>query len=166
MEGIKIKNGRFQILVLILCLASAFQSCNFNNVVNEKIDIPDYVWKSDFVLSYELRIPETDKYSISYDVRYGVQYPYRNVYISYELLDSTGEAIDEGLQNLTLFEEKTGKPLGDGLGDIFDYNFLAFEELEMDQGLYTLKIHHLMREEELPFVMSFGIQVRKAEIVQ
>ena len=58
------------------------------------------------------------------------------------------------------FDKKTGKPLGDGLGDLFDRSISIFENQQFSYvGDYTFKVKQFMRMEYLPGVHSFGLKV-------
>lgn len=144
----------------MICL----QACELDIVYNSYIDIEDYVWKSDKTLIFNIEIDDSSSigFDVFYDLRYGIQYPYKNLFISYALKDSTGKIVDEGMQNLLLFEDKTGRPKGDGLGDIFDYEFNAFKQLDLSQKKYSLEINQYMREQDLPYIMSLGVKIKKS----
>lgn len=150
-------------LVVLSFILIGFSSCSFDNEYNSYADIPDYTWESKESLVYDIEIDEPGhkKFDLYYDIRYGLQYPFRNLYIVYSLSDTLGNPIKEGRQNLLLFEDKTGRPKGDGLGDIFDYEFLSLEGIELPHGKYKLSVSQIMRQEKLPYIMSFGIKIKE-----
>jgi gliding motility-associated lipoprotein GldH len=68
------------------------------------------------------------------------------------------------MQELILFDKKTGQPLGDGLGDLFDRQVLIFNDYQFAAaGTYSFKLKQFMRMKELPGIMSFGLKVEKTE---
>ena len=52
-------------------------------------------------------------------IRYSNRYRFQNLYVTRILEDRRGRKLDSTLVNLQMFDEKTGRPLGSGLGDIF-----------------------------------------------
>ena len=61
-----------------------------------------------------------------------------------------------------LFDQKTGKPLGDGLGDIYDHKVISSRSFMFPtKGKYTIKLKQYMRQDPLPYIMSMGVSVEK-----
>jgi gliding motility-associated lipoprotein GldH len=83
--------------------------------------------------------------------------------VQYTLEDSTGNVQSKALQNMDLFDPVTGKPLGEGLGDIFDHRILAISNHHFQQpGQYRFKIQQYMRQDSLPLILSIGLRVEIA----
>jgi gliding motility-associated lipoprotein GldH len=61
---------------------------------------------------------------------------------------------------MDLFDATSGKPLGDGLGDIFDHRILALSDYRFETaGTYRFKIEQYMRQDTLPMILSMGLRV-------
>jgi gliding motility-associated lipoprotein GldH len=102
-------------------------------------------------------------YNIYYNIRNAAGYPYYNLYITYYLSDNAGKILTSRLQELTLMDPQTGKPLGDGMGDIFDHRILSVGNYRFPRpGTYTFKVKQYMRKDPLPGIMSVGVRVEKA----
>ena len=57
-------------------------------------------------------------------------------------------------------DEKTGKPMGDGLGDLFDHKIIALKNYRFPRaGKYTFKVRQYMRQDPLPAILSMGVSV-------
>jgi gliding motility-associated lipoprotein GldH len=121
-------------------------------------------WYIDTVPAFTFTIEDINTpYNIYYNVRNANSYPYYNLYLTYYLMDEQGKQISARLQELTLLDPKTGKPLGDGLGDIFDHRIIALQNYKFPKpGKYTMKVKQYMRQDPLPAIMSVGIRVEKA----
>ncbi|RJE71814.1 gliding motility lipoprotein GldH [Reichenbachiella sp. MSK19-1] len=157
---------RRHLLVLASVIASlTFYSCSNDMVIDQNHDITAGVWHVDSLAAFTFDVLDTTStYDLSYNVRHAVDYPFYNLYVTYYLEDSTTEILDTKLQELILFDRKTGKPLGTGIGDLFDREILIFEELKFDRvGEHTFKIKQFMRMEELPGIMSFGLKVKPSK---
>ncbi|PIB36789.1 hypothetical protein BFP72_15960 [Reichenbachiella sp. 5M10] len=141
-------------------------SCTDDVVINQNQDISQGIWHVDSLASFTFEIPDsTNQYNISYHVRNAVNYPFYNLYVTYYLEDSAANILDSKLQELILFDKKSGQPLGEGMGDLFDNEILVFKNKKFDySGTYTFKIKQFMRMEELPGIMSFGLKVQQTEL--
>ncbi|WP_422361159.1 gliding motility lipoprotein GldH [Reichenbachiella sp.] len=140
-------------------------ACGSNTVIDEQSDIKEGLWHLDSLVAFQFEIEDTTStYQIQYNVRYAVDYPYYNLFLKYYLEDSAGEMLSSELQELILFDKKTGEPLGEGLGDLFDRGVPVFEDQKFPYaGVYTFKVKQFMRMEELPGILSFGLKVQKPE---
>ncbi len=128
-------------------------------------DIPDGMWYIDNTPTFKVEISDTtQKYNVYYLVRNSLQYPYYNLYISKKIKDPTGLEISNRMDELFMTNEITGKPYGKGLGDLFDHKIMILGNHTFEkQGIYEFKFTQFMRQNPLPFVLSMGISVEKAE---
>lgn len=159
-----------------LALVLALNACDEQRVYEKNTDIPDNAWHKDSVVHFQVPIPQADvPYNIYYNVRNALSYPAQNLYLQLEIADSTGRVIMSDLNNIELFDRQTGKPYGDGLGDIFDHQIPVYTDFQFPHpGTYDVRIQHKMRETDkrvmqgnfLPFIMSVGVRVEKAGAVQ
>lgn len=155
---IKIRNIGYFLLVAI---GTLLLGCDTNATFKDHEDIEDGLWYVKNEPTFTFEITDTTKaYNIYYLVRNGIQYPYYNLYVKRFLLNDKKKIINEALNELILMDEKTGKPLGDGLGDLFDHKIIALKNYHFPhQGKYTFKVRQYMRQDPLPAIMSMGISV-------
>ena len=143
----------------ILIFIAILSSCGNSATYEEYKKLDNNIWHKDSVLTYDFDLPENADYNISLDIRHAYQYPFSNLYLKYQLAEN-GTKIDDALVNIDLFNRKTGKPLGNGLGDIFDYQVLILPKKPLKKGSkYQIRIHQFMRMEQLPMIMSLGVSV-------
>lgn len=147
---------------LLLCVWLA--GCETNTVYSEYEDIEEGKWYVNQAPVFTFRIEDANQpYNIYYNLRNALSYPYYNLYLTRYLSDSTGKVIESRLDELILMDPKTGKPNGDGLGDIFDHKVLIKQNYRFPKpGQYTIRIKQYMRQNPLPDVLSVGISVEKA----
>ncbi|MEO9849661.1 MAG: gliding motility lipoprotein GldH [Reichenbachiella sp.] len=152
-------------ILVMASLALTMASCNSNIVIDEQSDIQEGLWHLDSLVAFEFDIEDTASiYQIQYNVRYAVNYPYYNLFLKYYLEDSTGEILSSELQELILFDKKTGEPIGEGLGDLFDRTVPIFKDQKFSStGQYSFKVKQFMRMEQLPGILSFGVKIEKPE---
>ncbi len=151
-----------KILFLLGILATCW-ACDKTRVYEQYHDIPNHQWYIDSVQTFSFTIEDTSvPYNIYYNVRNSVAYPYYNLFVTYYLLDPKKKQLQSNLQELLLMDSQTGKPLGDGLGDLFDHQVISISSYRFPvKGTYTFQIKQYMRKDPLPEIMSVGIRVEK-----
>jgi gliding motility-associated lipoprotein GldH len=153
-----IKNIFLGLLVLLSTLA-----CSNQDGIKEIRDLKDYTWPIAKAEVFEIEIKDISKpYTFRYLIRNATQYPYYNLYLSQKLLDPSGTAIKNTTDEIILFDVKTGKPLGDGLGDMFDHKKIvpSLKRVMFTlPGKYKWVIKHNMRPDPLMGIMSIGAEV-------
>ncbi|MBA4850983.1 gliding motility lipoprotein GldH [Emticicia sp. BO119] len=149
------------IIGFVLCL-SVF-GCDSNAIYKSFIDFKDTNWYIKDVPSFTFEVKdETIPYDIYLLVRNASQYPYNNLYVTRYIYGPDNKLINKRLEQVILFEPKTGKPLGKGLGDIWDSKVLSSHGYKFPKkGKYTIKLQQYMRQDPLPFIMSIGLSVEK-----
>ena len=161
--------NRIKVAAFALLFFLGLYACDENRVYEKNKDIPDQAWHKDSVLIFDVNIKEPGiPYHIYYNIRNAVSYPTQNLYLRIDIQDSAGRTLTSDLNNIELFNPKTGKPYGDGLGDIFDHRIKVLDGFIFpDSGAYKVEIQHRMRENvmvknRLPDILSVGIRVEKA----
>ena len=151
-------------ILFVLAISALCFACDPDRVYEQNHTIPNNQWYIDSIPSFTFTIDDIKTpYTIYYNVRNANSYPYYNLYLTYYLLDAEGNQLSARLQELTLLDPKTGKPLGNGLGDIFDHQIVALPNYRFPKaGTYTIKLKQYMRQDPLPAIMSVGIRVEKA----
>jgi gliding motility-associated lipoprotein GldH len=144
-------------------MISIFFACERSTDFKEIRDFRGNEWKSVNKQVFEFNIEDTLKtYTFNYLLRNTVSYPFFNIYLSQSLIDPDGKQISNSMDEIILFNEKTGKPYGDGLGDIFDNRVAApkLNNLKLSKkGKYKWSITHNMRPDPLTGIMSIGVEV-------
>lgn len=167
MSGKKIsKSSSFLMLKNLVFLFTFFvlASCNSDSIYEENVDFDDKVWVANDTLNFTFRVENSNEnYNVYYNVRNTITYPFQNLYINYTLENQTGDTLAQDLVNMTLFDPKTGKPFGKGLGDIFSHQFEIMSQYQFpDTGVYQIKLNQFMRRDSLPEILSIGISVKDA----
>ncbi|WP_428667295.1 gliding motility lipoprotein GldH [Runella sp.] len=149
--------------LLVLSLLITIAGCDSNSEYKDHEDIEDGQWYVKNEPSFTFEITDTTQtYNVYYLVRNSIGYPYYNLYVKRFLLNDRKKIINEALNELILMDEKSGKPLGDGLGDLFDHKIMALKSYRFPRkGKYTFKIRQYMRQDPLPEILSMGISVEK-----
>jgi gliding motility-associated lipoprotein GldH len=150
---------------LFLILFSTFiWSCS-DSVFEKKIDFKEGYWLWKEPVSIPFEITDAGKsYDLSFFVRNSIDYEFQNLYIQYYLEDSAGNVLTEKLHNLVIFDPKTGKPLGEGLGDTYDIErtFLPAYTFSKE-GNYNLRFDQFMRQDTLKNIQAIGFKITESK---
>ncbi|QJW87904.1 gliding motility lipoprotein GldH [Spirosoma taeanense] len=151
-------------LGLLISLVLLTLGCETNTVYNEYTDIEDGKWYIKNAPSFTFEIKDASvPYNIYYNLRNSLSYGYYNLYLTRYLRDSSGRQLESRLDELILMDPKSGKPNGEGLGDLFDHKFLMKRNYRFPKpGKYTMEIRQYMRQDPLLNILSVGIAVEKA----
>lgn len=156
-----------KILLFLVSLSLLFFSCDSNRIAEDNKDIKNY-WKGDSTASFDFEIEDSSiDYNVFFSVRNGVEFPHSNLYFKYALKDSIGKTIESELVNFQLFNVKTGYPLGNGVGDIFEHQYELLTKYQFTApGTYHVSFQQYMRYDSLPEIYSVGFRVEKTIIQQ
>lgn len=153
----------FFVISSIILSSLLLNSCDSKRQFEDYHDFKDAYWHKDSVQSFTFEIEDASmKYDILAQVRNTPQYPFYNLYYQYCLTDDNGDTIKNELKEVLLFHSKTGEPLGNGLGDLFDNSSLSHQGITFpNSGKYTATFRQMMRMDSLPFILSVGCRVEK-----
>jgi gliding motility-associated lipoprotein GldH len=111
------------LMLFIVILLMGISSCSEDVAFQETVDL-EGKWPANKKLIFEFDIDDTaSNYMLIYTIRNSIDYPYYNLYVKYSIKDTLGRKIDENLQELMLMDKKTGRPLGQGFGQMNDHSF-------------------------------------------
>lgn len=139
--------------------------CDTNAIYKEYTDFEDGKWYIKDAPSFTFEVEDASiPYNIYYNLRNSLSYGYYNLYLTRYLRDASGKELESRLDELLLMDPKTGKPNGDGLGDLFDHKVLMKRNYRFPKpGKYTLQIRQYMRQDPLLNILSVGVTVEKAQ---
>jgi gliding motility-associated lipoprotein GldH len=165
-ETTKMNSTKFFAILLGGLMAVSLISCDKTRVYDKMQDLDSSVWNDKQVLEFPIEIKNAElPYVISYTIRYDNEYPYYNLYINRELLDSAGVLLNKKMQGMDLFRATTGVPYGDGMGAKKDYQIISEQNVRFPYpGKYTIKLHQYMRIERLPGLSAVGVRIDLQEV--
>jgi gliding motility-associated lipoprotein GldH len=144
---------------------AGFLACDSNRISENNYDINKF-WQADSVITFSVAITDIAlDYNLFFSVRNGVEFPHSNLYFKYALKDSVGNLLESELINIPLFNTKTGYPLGNGVGDIFEHQYELLSKYRFNNtGRYQLSFQQYMRYDSLPEIYSVGYRVEKTAV--
>jgi gliding motility-associated lipoprotein GldH len=153
--------NKYILFVLLLIMSG----CTNDSLFEENHEISGREWQVDEIPTFRFEINDAaSPYNFYWNLRNTIDYPYRNLYLTYYLEDTLGNVIDSNMHEVQLFEATTGKPLGRGITSIYSHQFLALPRYTFDSaGMYRVRLEQYMRKENLPEIVSVGVKIEKAE---
>jgi gliding motility-associated lipoprotein GldH len=151
-----------KVALFLFCIA--LYACDSNRVYENNQEFGDRTWKVIEEPRFEFTVPNaSDRYNVYYNVRNSLDFPYARIFVTWHLYDSTGKELSKKLVFNDLFDEKTGRPLGDsGLGDLYDHRFSILENYSFAHpGKYSLKLDQFNRRDTLQGVIAVGVRVER-----
>ena len=150
--------------VFYLCVLFFLMSCDHNRIFEKHIDLKGF-WPQQSAQLFEFDIIDLGTpYQITGMVRNKNTYAFNNLYVKYELFHEDS-LIKTDLTEVILFEPKTGKPLGTGMGSTFNCNFDFIKSYFFKaSGHYRMELTQFMRIDTLRDIDQIGLRV--ATIIQ
>ena len=149
--------------VKICLILSVIYSCNQNKILDKFIELEKVTWNSDSLLVFTIFSDESsEKMDFMLRIRYNLNYNYQNLYYNYTLLDSLDTLIHNQLREIILFDEKNGRPIGNGISSVFTLEERIINNIKLKKNnLYKFHIRQMMREDNLKGINSIGLIVKK-----
>jgi len=147
--------------LLIILLISAFTISCRNVVYTDSATMPGKSWELANIQLFRIPVKDTvNSNDISFTIRTGSSYPYRNIYFFVTTTSPAGNSMTDTLQYY-LADEK-GNWLGKGFGDIHELTLPYKTNVYFPaRGTYLIQVQHGMRMKELRGVYDLGIKVRR-----
>jgi gliding motility-associated lipoprotein GldH len=138
-------------------------SCTENRYFEANQDFPDRVWTMNNNIDFTFTVDDPEAlYQLYINIRNDVDYPYRNLYIHYSLVDSLDNILDKKLQDIQLFEAKTGAPYGENVSNIYSHQILLEDSVAFpSKGQFTITYKQYMRTDSLKGIYSAGLRIEK-----
>lgn len=151
-------------LLLILVTAVLVLACDRQRVYEDFMDLEQEFWHQDSVMRFQFAISDASKpYRLIALFRNKQAYPYHNMYYRYTLRDAKDSILRQELKEIFLFDPKTGKPNGGGIGSTFDHSQTVVEShMFPASDEYSVDIQQYMRLDTLPHILSVGWRVERA----
>jgi len=148
--------------VLFGLLAAA---CGDAALYTEYKEIPSGSWHIDSTAVFEVPIADASRpYNLYFLVRNSSDYPFYNLY-TYASMLHNGDTLFAGMEDRNLMHPKTGKPLGAGIGDFFNHDFMWKEDYTFpDTGTYHFHLQQFMRVDSLDGIQAVGIKIMEPPV--
>ena len=151
----KLSGRRILGFFIALC---ALSSCGDTAVFDQTESLGETGWLQTKKIEIPFEIKDTlVSYALDVSIRQSNDYAFYNLYFVPQIIDSKGKVIKKALAEAILYDAKSGKAKGAGLGDMYSHSYSIFPALHFPTaGKYTLRLEQYMRTDTLSGVMSVG----------
>ncbi|REG90618.1 gliding motility lipoprotein GldH [Algoriphagus antarcticus] len=149
----KVKLCLFVLLILVV------GACTEGRIYEKFHPLPNQNWGVTDSLIFDLQNVELVDSPDLVAVKFNEEYAFSNCYLRVISKDSSGTVLDNKLVNITLFDPKSGEPLGEGFGNSYTrYDTLPFL---FDKQTKSITLLQYMRQDQLPGIEAVGIKILK-----
>ncbi|MDR2887374.1 MAG: gliding motility lipoprotein GldH [Bacteroidales bacterium] len=148
---------------IFLLAGMLIMSCSGNITYTGSHSMEDRVWRLMDVKSFGAHIDDTvTANNISFTIRTGSDYPFRNIFLFVSTLSPVGKKITDTLEYY-LADDK-GDWYGKGVGDIRELSLPYRANVYFPTpGEYTFNVQHGMRTENLKGVYDIALRIEKTK---
>ena len=155
-------SNKFLLILAFVTGSLINSSCKQIDIFEKNTVIPNYEWKSNFIVSGSFKITDTiSAYSIYLVLRHTDAYKYNNIWLNIGL-QPQGDSLIKQKVDLKLGDDANGWE-GNGMNDIWELRKLlnGAPRRFKKAGEYKFTIAQVMRDEPLLHVISAGLGIEK-----
>lgn len=148
--------------ICLLIIACFCFSCQLEPGFEENISLSENGWPEKQAIVFNVpEIKESGEYQLISFIRQDNNYPFYNCYYLAEVKNSNGQVLKKGLVEAIFYDPKTGKPNGEGLGDMFSHKYQIFPSLSLKKGdKINIQFRQFMRRDTLSGILSVGFALK------
>lgn len=153
------KNKPLQWLMLAILSSLALSGCDGRRVYESYYDFNEASWYVGDSVSFTLEGNETEPTIPVLAIRYSDNYEYHNLYVRFQVSDSSTNVLKDSLVNILLFDPKSGKPLGKGFGNKFTKYDTLMKNGHVPPSAKHVQLVQYMRTDKLEGLESVGLKL-------
>ena len=145
-----------------MLLIILFVSCNSNKVFEQHQDLsPNLEWKKGLKINFNPEIKDIEaRYKMTIAFRHTSGYAYSNLPLLVKIISPSGK-VSEKHYNIEVVDNN-GRFKGEGLGDIWDLEFLAEENFAFGEaGTHQFFIEYELPIDPLNMAIELGLKIEK-----
>lgn len=156
-------NGSITVKNILKTLAftTVFASCGLLWEYRNIHEIEGMEWHKSDVQSFEYTAETATNLNVLILIRHVHGIPFPSIPLRL-IIKKDGQQISNSAVKI-LVMDNSKQYVGQGSGDLWDIEHLAFENMAFDAGTYTIELTHAMQRESIPLIMEVGIQLEKSE---
>ncbi len=149
--------------LLLVAVITLLTACSRGRIYEEHRELANYTWNRFDNLIFETEIEDADaSYDIYIAIRHITQYPYKNLMITTIMKTPSGEErfLDYDLK----IRGENDKPLGKGMGDIWDINIPLRKNFKfLKPGPLIIEFENRMPRSGISGIMEIGLILEKCK---
>ena len=151
-----------RLVSICFVLTSLFSACDPSRIFDDNKLIDGNQWYYKNPIPFDVHINDTNKlYNVYVNLRISSDYKYNNLFM---WVNTTNPAKKTDQRRIEIrLANDGGKWLGNGLGDLYDYQFPVFQKIKFPtSGFYRFELEQNMRDDTLMHVKSVGVRIEEA----
>lgn len=148
----------FNILWVMGLISVLSSSCQSDAVFDQTESLAEHGWVQKKQITFPFEIQDTTKtYDLQVAMRQSNDYPFYNLYFNCRLIQENKGVWKKAFAEAILYDPKTGKPKGGGVGDMYSHSYTILKGLKFPRrGKYQVELEQYMRTDTLVGVVSVG----------
>jgi gliding motility-associated lipoprotein GldH len=148
----------FNILWVMGLISVLNSSCQSDAVFDQSESLAEHGWVQKKQIVFPFEIQDTTKtYDLQVAMRQSNDYPFYNLYFNCRLIQENQGVWKKAFAEAILYDPKTGKPKGGGVGDMYSHSYTILKGLKFPRrGKYQVELEQYMRTDTLVGVVSVG----------
>jgi gliding motility-associated lipoprotein GldH len=149
----------FNILWVMSFISLLSSSCESDAVFDQTESLATTGgWVQKKHIEFPFEIQDTlQAYDLRVAIRQSNDYPFYNLYFNCRVLDAQQGIMKKGFAEAMLYDPKSGKPKGGGVGDMYSHSYTIFKGFKFRRpGKYHVDLEQYMRTDTLTGVVSIG----------
>jgi gliding motility-associated lipoprotein GldH len=158
----KFSQGKMKRFLFIIMSAGVLFSCSPGKIYEKHVKMENLAWNRFNTITFNVPIEDISPgYDILVAIRHITDIPYRDLEVNVYLTGPDGETRS---RDITIrIKDNEGKNLGDGLGELWDIQSVAWRELKFSvPGTCKVEVSSGMSQLDLIGVMEVGLVVTKS----
>jgi gliding motility-associated lipoprotein GldH len=146
---------------LILLATLSLTACKPGVVFEKHLENKNLLWNRFDVKTFDVEIEDiAATYDFIIAIRHLTDIPYRHIDVYFTLYTPSGEMRTNTYR--IPVKDRDGKNLGNGLGELWDLNFPAWDGFSFTEpGICKVEVSSAMSQADLAGVLKVGLIVRK-----
>jgi gliding motility-associated lipoprotein GldH len=147
--------------IILFMMASIAFACQNDTLVDQTVSLSENGWLQKDNITIDFQVSDTSKvYDVRVALRQSNEYPYYNLYFVPKVINPEGKVIKRAFAEAFLYDAKTGKPKGSGLGDMYSHQYTIFRGIHFTRlGKHQVSLEQYMRTDTLKGIISVGASI-------
>jgi gliding motility-associated lipoprotein GldH len=147
--------------IILFMMASIAFACQNDTLFDQTVSLSENGWLQKDKITIDFQVSDTSKkYDVRVALRQSNEYPYYNLYFVPKVINPEGKVIKRAFAEAFLYDAKTGKPKGSGLGDMYSHQYTIFRGIRFTRlGKHQVSLEQYMRTDTLKGIISVGASI-------
>ncbi|MFT4785839.1 MAG: gliding motility-associated lipoprotein GldH [Cyclobacteriaceae bacterium] len=148
--------------LIMIALSVTMLSCSSSRVYEEFAELPQGWAVADRQHFIVPTAEWEEEYSLTTQFRVSLSYPYSNLYYELSVISRSKDTLYQALEEAIFFDQKSGKPLGSGIGDLFHIEHSIRPSIAIEEtDTVNIVLTQYMRVDTLVGLDRIGVRINR-----